>query len=68
MLIKVQALTLTPMLNAYLMKGGEQKKTKFYTFTEPFFVNLNKKSFDVIIFNGNEFIFFNSFEINNENE
>lgn len=36
------SLTLTPMLNAYLMKGGEQKKTKFYTFTEPFFVNLNK--------------------------
>ncbi|WP_324069418.1 MAG: efflux RND transporter permease subunit [Flavobacterium sp.] len=36
------SLTLTPMLNAYLMKGGEQKKTKFYEFTEPFFVNLNK--------------------------
>ena len=29
-----------------------------------FFVNLNKKSFDIIIFNNNEFIFFNSFEIN----
>ena len=36
------SLTLTPMLNAYLMKGGEQKKTKFYEFTEPFFVNLNQ--------------------------
>jgi hydrophobe/amphiphile efflux-1 (HAE1) family protein len=36
------SLTLTPMLNAYLMKGGEQKKTKFYNFTEPYFVNLNK--------------------------
>ena len=36
------SLTLTPMLNAYLMKGGAQKKTKFYDFTEPFFVNLNK--------------------------
>jgi HAE1 family hydrophobic/amphiphilic exporter-1/multidrug efflux pump len=36
------SLTLTPMLNAYLMKGGIQKKTKFYHFTEPFFVNLNK--------------------------
>lgn len=36
------SLTLTPMLNAYLMKGGEQKKTKFYEFTEPYFVNLNK--------------------------
>jgi len=23
------SLTLTPMLNAYLMKGGEQKKSKF---------------------------------------
>ena len=40
------------------------KKTKGLSF----FVNLNNKSFDVIIFNGNEFIFFNSFEINNENE
>lgn len=36
------SLTLTPMLNAYLMKGGEQKKTKFYEFSEPFFVNLNQ--------------------------
>jgi HAE1 family hydrophobic/amphiphilic exporter-1/multidrug efflux pump len=36
------SLSLTPMLNAYLMKGGEQKKTKFYDFTEPYFVSLNK--------------------------
>jgi hydrophobe/amphiphile efflux-1 (HAE1) family protein len=36
------SLTLTPMLNAYLMKGGKQKKTKFYTFTEPYFVKLNQ--------------------------
>jgi HAE1 family hydrophobic/amphiphilic exporter-1/multidrug efflux pump len=35
------SLTLTPMLNAYLMKGGEQKKTKFYNLTEPFFQKLN---------------------------
>lgn len=35
------SLTLTPMLNAYLMKGGKQKKTKFYEATEPFFVSLN---------------------------
>jgi multidrug efflux pump len=35
------SLTLTPMLNAYLMKGGEQKKSKFYIRTEPFFVKLN---------------------------
>lgn len=36
------SLTLTPMLNAYLMKSGEQKKTRFYTFTEPYFESLNK--------------------------
>ncbi|WP_281322144.1 efflux RND transporter permease subunit [Flavobacterium aestivum] len=35
------SLTLTPMLNAYLMKGGEQKKSKFYIRTEPFFIKLN---------------------------
>ncbi|CAM3857914.1 MULTISPECIES: efflux RND transporter permease subunit [Flavobacterium] len=35
------SLTLTPMLNAYLMKGGEQKRTKFYDLTEPYFVKLN---------------------------
>jgi multidrug efflux pump len=33
------SLTLTPMLNAYLMKG-HQKKTKFYERTEPYFVAL----------------------------
>jgi HAE1 family hydrophobic/amphiphilic exporter-1/multidrug efflux pump len=35
------SLTLTPMLNAYLMKGGEQKKSKFYVLTEPYFIKLN---------------------------
>ncbi|PXY39007.1 acriflavin resistance protein [Flavobacterium cheongpyeongense] len=35
------SLTLTPMLNAYLMKGGEQKKSKFYVRTEPFFEKMN---------------------------
>lgn len=35
------SLTLTPMLNAYLMKGGEQKKSKFYIKTEPYFERLN---------------------------
>jgi len=35
------SLTLTPMLNAYLMKGGEQKKSKFYIRTEPYFQKLN---------------------------
>ncbi|MDM1293125.1 efflux RND transporter permease subunit [Sphingobacterium sp. N143] len=36
------SLTLTPMLNAYLIKGGGHKKTKFYEWTEPMFVNMNK--------------------------
>ncbi|ESU29393.1 acriflavin resistance protein [Flavobacterium limnosediminis JC2902] len=35
------SLTLTPMLNAYLMKGGEQKKSKIYTITEPYFQKMN---------------------------
>ena len=35
------SLTLTPMLNAYLMKGGVQKKSKFYLMTEPYFEKLN---------------------------
>ncbi|MCA5005821.1 efflux RND transporter permease subunit [Sphingobacterium bovistauri] len=35
------SLTLTPMLNAYLMKGGEQKKSKFYERTEKYFVAMN---------------------------
>lgn len=34
------SLTLTPMLNAYLMKGGVQKKSKFYVMTEPYFVKM----------------------------
>ena len=33
-----------------------------------FYINLNYKYFDVIIFNNNEFVFFNSFKINDENE
>lgn len=35
------SLTLTPMLNAYLMKAGVQKKSKFYTVTEPYFEKMN---------------------------
>lgn len=35
------SLTLTPMLNAYLMKGGEQKKSRFYNWSEPYFEKLN---------------------------
>jgi multidrug efflux pump len=35
------SLTLTPMLNAYLMKGGKQEKSKFYNLTEPYFQKLN---------------------------
>ena len=43
------SLTLTPMLNAYLMKGGEQKKSKFYLLTEPFFLKINSKESTIII-------------------
>jgi len=35
------SLTLTPMLNAYLMKKAGHKKSKFYDLTEPYFVRLN---------------------------
>ena len=42
------SLTLTPMLNAYLMKEGVQKKSKFYHLTEPFFVKLNKGYADAL--------------------
>ena len=37
------SLTLTPILNAYLMKGGEQKKSKFYERTERYFVMMNSE-------------------------
>lgn len=40
------SLTLTPMLNAYLMKGGEQKKSKFYMRTERYFEMMNKEYAD----------------------
>ena len=36
------SLTLTPMLNAYLMKSGGHKKSKFYLKTEPYFVKMNQ--------------------------
>jgi multidrug efflux pump len=36
------SLTLTPMLNAYLMKKGGHKPSKFYRLTEPYFVKLNE--------------------------
>lgn len=36
------SLTLTPMLNAYLMKGGTHKKSRFYEITEPYFEKMNK--------------------------
>lgn len=36
------SLTLTPMLNAYLMKKTGHKKSKFYEKTEPYFVKLNE--------------------------
>ncbi len=34
-------LTLTPMLNAYLMKPGKQHNSGFYNFTEKYFVRMN---------------------------
>ena len=34
-------LTLTPMLNAYLMRPGKQHNSKFYNFTEKYFVRMN---------------------------
>jgi hydrophobe/amphiphile efflux-1 (HAE1) family protein len=36
------SLTLTPMLNAYLMKKTGHKKSRFYEMTEPYFVKLNE--------------------------
>ncbi len=36
------SLTLTPMLNAYLIKPGKQKQSKFYYFTEKYFLKMNK--------------------------
>lgn len=36
------SLTLTPMLNAYLIKPGKQKHSKFYNATEKYFVMMNK--------------------------
>lgn len=35
------SLTLTPMLNAYLIKPGKQSHSKFYTYTEKYFVKMN---------------------------
>lgn len=35
------SLTLTPMLNAYLMKPGKQKQSKFYVVTERYFEKMN---------------------------
>jgi len=36
------SLTLTPMLNAKLVRKDHSKKSKFYTLTEPYFVALDK--------------------------
>ncbi len=35
------SLSLTPMLNAYLIKPGKQKQSKFYYFTEKYFLKMN---------------------------
>lgn len=36
------SLTLTPMLNAYLIKPGKQKHSKFYNVTEKYFIRMNR--------------------------
>ena len=36
------SLTLTPMLNAYLIKPGKQGQSKFYKTTEKFFIQMNE--------------------------
>ncbi|MDF0706685.1 MAG: efflux RND transporter permease subunit [Bacteroidota bacterium] len=36
------SLSLTPMLNAYLIKPGKQKQSKFYHVTEKFFLRMNE--------------------------
>lgn len=36
------SLTLTPMLNAYLMRPGKQKQSKFYHVTEKYFLQMNQ--------------------------
>ncbi len=40
------SLTLTPMLNAYLIKPGKQKQSKFYHFTEKYFLKMNESYAD----------------------
>ncbi len=40
------SLTLTPMLNAYLIRPGKQKQSKFYHFTEKYFVKMNQSYAD----------------------
>ena len=35
------SLSLTPMLNAYMMRPGKQKRSRFYNFTERYFVKMN---------------------------
>lgn len=37
------SLTLTPVLNVYMSRKDTTKKSKFYTWTEPFFVGLENK-------------------------
>ena len=41
-------LTLTPMLNAYMMKPGKQNNSKFYNFTEKYFVKMNSGYADTL--------------------
>ncbi len=42
------SLSLTPMLNAYLIKGGVHKKSKFYNVTERYFEKMNSGYADAL--------------------
>ncbi len=42
------SLSLTPMLNAYLIKGGVHKKSRFYNFTERYFEKMNSGYADAL--------------------
>jgi multidrug efflux pump len=43
------SLTLTPMLNAYLIKGGVHKKSRFYEWSEPYFEKMNQGYANMLI-------------------
>ncbi len=53
------SLTLTPMLNAYMIKPGKQKQSKFYHFTEKYFTQMNRSYADSLrVFMGKKWLSF----------